>query len=107
MLNRNSTEKMFKTAEEFLRNNEYEEAKKIYLKCLALEPDNLNALNNLAQIYSILCEDIKEKGYSEILLKECDKQLECEANETVLMYKANALISLKRFDELNETLDEL
>lgn len=107
MFEKDLNEKMFKDAEKCLKNNEYSEAKNIYLKCLALEPGNLNVLNNLAQIYSIMGDDEKANGYNEILLKECNEQLNHQKNETVLMLKTNALISLKQISELDETIDEL
>lgn len=107
MFHRDSAEKIIKKAESCLKNNEYGEAKNLYLKCLSIEPDNLNALNNLAQIYNMLNDTKKAEGYNEILLKECDKQLQYKEDETLLMLKTNALISLKRNEELNETLDKL
>lgn len=107
MFNKDPIEKLFKKAEQCLKNNEYMEAKNIYLKCLAFEPDNINVLNNLAQICNILGEDSKSKCYNEMLLEECNKQLQHKQDEIILMLKTNALISLKRNDELTETLDEL
>lgn len=107
MFDKNPAKKMFKKAEQCLENNEYIEAKNLYLKCLALEPDNLNALNNLAQIYGMIGEDKKSEGYNELLLEECNKQMKTDKNETVLLLKTNALISLGRIGEFNETLDEL
>lgn len=99
--------KMFKKAEKCLENEEYMEAKDAYLKCLALEPDNLNALNNLAQLYNMLGENRKAEGYNEMLLKECDRRLQCQQEETLLVLKINALISLHRLEELEGPLDEL
>ena len=107
MFDKDPVAKMFKKAEKCLENEEYMEAKEAYLKCLALEPDNLNALNNLAQLYNMLGESRKSEGYNEMLLKECDRQLQYEQNETLLILKINALISLHRIDEINEPLDEL
>ena len=107
MFKRDSVKKMFKKAEKCLENDEYMEAKNIYLKCLSLEPDNLNAMNNLAQLYYMLGETGKAEGYNELLLKECDRQLENDSNETILLLKANALISLGRLNELGETLEDL
>ena len=107
MLGKNPVSKMFKKAEKYLENEEYMEAKDAYLKCLALEPDNLNALNNLAQLYNMLGENLKSEGYNEMLLKECDRQLQFQQDETLLSLKINALISLHRLEELDEPLDEL
>ena len=107
MLGKDPVSKMFKKAEKFLENEEYMEAKDTYLKCLALEPDNLNALNNLAQLYNMLGENRKAEGYNEMLLKECDRQLQFQQDETLLILKINALISLHRLEELDEPLDEL
>lgn len=107
MFNRDPLEKLLKKAEQYLKNNQYPEAKETYLKCLAFEPDNLNAMNNLAQIYKMLGDDLKSGSYNEMLLKECNKRLRHEQDETVLMVKANALTSLERNSELNETLDAL
>ncbi|MBR4447983.1 lipopolysaccharide assembly protein LapB [Methanobrevibacter sp.] len=107
MFKKDSIEIMLKKANKRLEEKNYIEAKNIYLKCLAIEPDNLNALNNLAQLYGLLGDDIKAKGYNELLLEECNKQLQHQKNRTLLMLKTNALISLKRNEELNETLDEL
>lgn len=107
MLGKDPVSKMFKKAEKCLENEEYMEAKDAYLKCLALEPDNLNALNNLAQLYNMLGENRKAEGYNEMLLKECDRQLQFQQDETLLILKINALISLHRLEELDEPLDEL
>ena len=107
MLGKNPVAKMFKKAEKCLENEEYMEAKDAYLKCLALEPDNLNALNNLAQLYNMLGENRKSEGYNEMLLKEWDRQLQFQQDETLLILKINALISLHRLEELDEPLDEL
>ena len=107
MLGKDPVSKMFKKAEKYLENEEYMEAKDAYLKCLALEPDNLNALNNLAQLYNMLGENLKSEGYNEMLLKECDRQLQFQQDETLLILKINALISLHRLEELDEPLDEL
>lgn len=107
MLGKDPVSKMFKKAEKYLENEEYMEAKDAYLKCLALEPDNLNALNNLAQLYNMLGENRKAEGYNEMLLEECNRQLQCRQDETLLILKINALISLRRLEELDEPLDEL
>lgn len=107
MFKKDSIEILLKKADKFLEESNYGEAKRTYLKCLAIEPENLNALNNLAQLYNMFGDDTKAKGYNEILLEECNKRLQHKQSETLLMLKTNALISLKRNDELNETLDEL
>lgn len=107
MFKKNSFEKILKKAEKELQNERYDESKNTYLECLALEPDNVCVLNNLAQIYSILGDNEKSKSYNEILLEECNKQLKYAQDETILMLKTNALISLKRNLELNESVDAL
>ena len=107
MFKKNSFEKILKKAEKELQNERYGESKNTYLECLALEPDNVCVLNNLAQIYSILGDNEKSKNYNEILLEECNKQLKHTQDETILMLKTNALISLKRTLELNEAVDAL
>ncbi len=107
MFDKDPVAKMFRKAERCLENEKYMEAKDAYLKCLALEPDNLNALNNLAQLYNMLGESQKAEGYNEMLLNECDRQLQNNQNETLLILKINALISLHRIDELKKPLDEL
>lgn len=107
MFDKNPIAKMFKKAEKCLENKEYMKAKNIYLKCIALDPDNLNALNNLAQLSNMLGDNLKAEGYNERLLEECDKQLQCQKNETLLILKINALISLDRIGELKEPLNEL
>lgn len=104
---RNPMEKMLKKAQKCLEKNKFVEAKNIYLKCLAMEPDNVGVLNNLAQLYLMFGETEKSEGYNEILLKECNRLLEYGKDETLLMLKTNALSSLHRLDELNEALDDL
>ena len=107
MFRRNPMEKMLKKAQKCLEKKKFVEAKNIYLKCLAMEPDNVGVLNNLAQLYLMFGETGKSEGYNEILLKECNRLLEYGKEETLLMLKTNALSSLHRLDELNEALDDL
>lgn len=107
MLWQNSFEKTFKKAGKCIENDNLVEAKNLYLKCLSMEPDNIIVLNNLAQLYGVLGDEKNAKGYSEILLNECNKKLDNNSNENLLLIKTSALISLKRYDELNYTLDEL
>ena len=78
-----------------------------YLKALAIEPNNIEVLNNLALTYLMLNEEDKAKGYYELLLKECDRQLEIETTTTILSLKANALIFLNRTREANDVESEI
>ena len=97
-------DKSLKEGQKHLKNGEIFEAKESYLNVLTQDPDNLTALNNLSQIYSLLQDTSKSKSYSEILLEECNKR---ESTEQVLILKSNALITLDMMDEANETFDEI
>lgn len=107
MFRRNSPEKTIKKGHDLLKKGKIIEAKKMYLKALANDPDNIGLLNNLAQIYSMLGEKQKARGYNELLLKNCNELLKYEKSKELLIFKANALISIGKDDELNEVLDEL
>ena len=107
MFKKNAIDTHLKDARKHLKSGEILKARDSYLKVLSMNPDNITALNNLSQIYSILNEPGKAQGYSEILLEKCDERLEKEKSEKNLMLKSNALISLKRFDEADEVIDEI
>ena len=82
-------------------------ARDYYLKALAIEPDDIAVLNNLAYIYALLNEEDKSKGYLELLIKECDKKLEKESSLTLLTMKVCALMSLNRLNEANYVASEI
>lgn len=107
MFKRNKFDKYFEIGQNHIENGEYIQAKDAFIKCLAIKPDEIGVLNNLAQLSHLLGEKGKAQGYNEILLKECNKQLEFEKNERLLILKSNALFSLKRHNEANEVIDEL
>lgn len=107
MWRRNRFEKTMKKAQQCIEKGEFIQAKEILLKCLAMDPENISILNNLSQIYNMLGEKAKAKGYSEMLLNECNKELNRQTTERMLIFKANALITLERLDNVNETIDEL
>lgn len=102
-----SFEKNIKKAEKYLKKGKLVKAKDHYLKGLAEDPDNIAIIYNLSEIYRLLNDSEKSKGYNEMLLRECNELLKLEKNETLLLLKVSALISLKQNDDLNETLDEL
>lgn len=104
MFKQENAEKELKEGHQHLQKGEIIEAKESYLRVLRLEPDNLTAINNLSQIYCLLHDDAKSKGYSEILLEECNRK---DPTEEVLILKSNALITLKRNEEANEVFDEI
>lgn len=107
MFRKNTLEKTIEKGHKYLKKGEIINAKKMYIKALALDPDNVGILNNLGQIYGMLGDDAKAKGYSELLLDNCNRLLEYEKNKELLIFKANALISLKKYSELDNVLDEL
>ena len=90
-----------------LQKGNYIKAKKYYLKCLAIEPNNITILNNLGQIYKMLGETDKFKGYCEIIIQECDKLLKKEKTENTLLIKSNTLLELKKIPDASNALDEL
>lgn len=103
----NKFDKYFEKGQNHIKKGEYTKAKEAYLQCLALQPDEIGVLNNLAQITSLLGEYGQSQGYNEILLKECNKRLKYEKTERLLILKTNALVSLKKNDEANKIIDEL
>lgn len=107
MFRRDSFEKNIEKAQKLFKKGELVKSKNMYLQCLAHSPDNIAILNNLAQIYHLLGDEKKSRGYNEILLKECNKILEHEKNEPILVLKSNALVALNMTDEANEVIDEL
>lgn len=107
MFRRNSPEKTVKKGHGLLKKGKIIEAKNMYLKALAHDPDNVELLNNLAQIYSLLGDKQKAIGYNELLLKNCNELLKYEKSKELLIFKANALNSMDKDNELNDVLDEL
>ena len=103
----NPLDRTVKKAEKYFQKGELVKSKEMYIKALALDPDNIHILNNLSQICSILDDYPKAKGYSEILLKRCEEILEYETDEEVLLLKTNALIMLDKKDEAYRTVDEV
>lgn len=104
MFKKDTAEKHNKNGHDHIVRGDVLKAKESYLKALSIDPENLTALNNLSQIYSILNDNDKARGYSEILLETCNRK---ERSEMTLMLKSNALASLKRFGEASEVLDEI
>ena len=107
MFRKNTLEKTIKKGHKYLQKGEYIKAKKMYLKALALDPDNISLLNNLAQLYHMFGDTAKSRGYNEILLEKCNQILSHQKTEETLTLKTNALVSLKREYEANETVDEI
>ena len=96
-----------KKAEKLFEKGDIEKSKEMYLKALAEDPSNIVALNNLATIYYLLENPEKAKGYSEILLKECNELLNHEKDTTIMGLKIYALMHLGRISEANEVADEI
>ena len=107
MFRKNPLDDAINQGEKYLEKGEYEKSKEMYLKAFAMNPEDLGIINNLCQIYRILEDDGKAKGYAEMLLKKCDELLTYERTEGLLILKANALLCLEKFDELNAIADEL
>lgn len=107
MFRQNTLEKTIEKGHKYLKKGDIIKAKKMYIKGLALDPDNVGILNNLGQIYGMLGDDAKARGYNELLLSNCNRLLEYEKNKELLIFKANALICLKRYSEVDGVLDEL
>lgn len=107
MFKQDPLKKILTKAHTHLTKNEFIKAKELYLQALALSPNNISIINNLAQLYAIIGDDKKAKGYNEILLEECNKLLKYEKTEELLIFKSNALIALNRKEESNEIIDEL
>ena len=107
MFRKNTLKKTIKKGHKYLQKGKYVQAKEMYLKALSLDPDNISLLNNLAQLYNLLGDSKKSKGYNEILLDKCNNLLEYQKTEDTLILKTNALVSLKRESEANKTADEI
>ena len=107
MLGISETEINMKKAEINLKKGNLIKARDYYLTALAHEPNNITILNNLSEIYALLNEEDKSKGYMEILLSECDKQLMHQKSERIMILKINALIKLGRNDEANDISNEI
>lgn len=107
MFRKSKYDKLISKSQKYLNKQKYLKAKQTYLEALAIKPDDIGVLNNLAQLHSILGEDDKAESYNEILLKECDKLLKNDVDKRILILKCNALVSLDRMDESNEIVDEL
>lgn len=71
-------EKTMRKALDYLEDGDFISAKNEYLKSFAADPDNIGIINNLAQIYAILGDEDKSKGYSEMLLEKCEESLRYE-----------------------------
>lgn len=107
MFRKNSLEKTIKKGHDYLQNGNFIKAKNMYLKALAQDPDNVSLLNNLAQLYSMLGDASKSQGYNEILLEKCNELLNHEKTEEVLIFKANALVSLEKENQSISVIDEI
>lgn len=107
MLKKNPLEKHLRQGYEYLKKGEILKAKDEYLSALSLSPDNKVVLNNLSQIYAMINETEKSKGYSELLLKECERIPKSEISQKTLMLKSNALIALERYADASEVFDEI
>lgn len=107
MFKKSKIAKIIEKGNQHYEKGELIDAKKMYLKGLAMEPDNIVILNNLAEIHSRLGDDAKTKGYSKILLKNCNKLLSHKKTKELLIIKANALLYLEKGNEINEVLDEI
>ena len=107
MFKRDGLEKTIEKAEKYFNKGEMYNARNMYLKALAQDPSNIAILNNLAFIYHVLGDEDTSKGYSEILLKECDEILKHETVKEILILKIPALVSLERTGEVMEVIDEI
>ena len=105
MFEQDNLEKIQKRAIKHLKRGNILKAKEEYLKGLAIDPNNIFILNNLAQIYKILNKKDKTKGYLEKLIEECEKNSHEE--EQILIMKLTALTELERNEELTETINRL
>lgn len=107
MLKQDKFENFLKKGYKHLQKGELIQSKEEYLKALAIEPEDIVVLNNLTQIYSMLHDENKSKGYGELLLKACDKELKYRKTEDTLILKSNAQMVLDKKNEANETFDEI
>ena len=105
MFKKDNIEKIQKRAFKHLKKGNILKAKEEYLKGLAIEPNNIFLLNNLAQIYKMLNQKDKTRGYLEKLLEECDNNT--QEDEQTLIMKLTALMELERNKESEETLNRL
>lgn len=106
MFNKNKMTKIQKKGFKYLQNGEIHKAKKEYLKGLAMDPNNLFILNNLAQVYKIINEKDKSKGYLEKFVEESERQ-PIGSDEQILIMKIYALNELKMYSQFNETVNRL
>ena len=107
MFFKDKMEKLLEKAGKEVKNQQYAKARNTYLECLAIKPNDIRILNNLAQLSDMLGDTDKARGYNEIVLKECDEQLKYEKTEQLLILKSNALVSLKRNDDAINVIDDL
>lgn len=107
MFKKDTVERHLENGLHHLQEGEILKAKDSYIHALTIDPDNITALNNLSQIHAMLNEREKAKGYGEILLDECNRRLQGEKSERLLILKANALVALERPDEANDVFDEI
>ena len=107
MFFKDKMEKLLEKAGKEVKNQQYAKARNTYLECLAIKPNDIRILNNLAQLSDMLGDTDKARGYNEIVLKECDEQLKYEKTEQLLILKSNALVSLKRNDDAIRVIDDL
>ncbi len=105
MFEKDNLKKIQKRAIKHLKKGNILKAKEEYLKGLAIEPNNIFILNNLAQIYKMLNKKDKTIGYLEKLIEECEKST--YEDEQVLIMKLAALTELERSEELEKTLNRL
>ncbi|WP_407413718.1 tetratricopeptide repeat protein [Methanobrevibacter sp.] len=106
MFHKNKMEKIEKNGFNYLENGKILKAKREYIKGLAIDPNNVFILNNLAQVYKMLNEKDKSKGYLERFVEECDRQ-SVGNDEQILIMKIYALADLKRDSQFNETVNLL
>lgn len=106
MFHENKMEKIQKKGYKYLEKGKIIKAKEEYLKGLALDPNNVFILNNLAQVYKILNEKEKSKGYLERFIEECGRQ-SIGDDEQILIMQTYALSELERNTQLNDIIDKL
>ena len=106
MFYKNKMEKIQKKGYKYLEKGQILKAKREYIKGLAIDPNNVFILNNLAQVYKMINEKEKSKGYLERFVEECDIQ-EIGNDEQILIMKTYALAELERPTQLNYTINKL
>lgn len=104
---RKKIDKYLQKGQRYFETGDFTKAKDYYLKALSINPNDLTALNNLAQIYFILNDTKKAEGYNELLLDKCETQLQKEKTERVLVLKLSALSNFNRIDETNEICNQI